>query len=303
MSTNVPSDAAVIRIIGRDQAVVVTADCNPRYVHADPEKGTMLAVAEAARNIVCSGGDPIGVTNCLNFGNPHNPEVYWQFAGAIEGMKQACEKFETPVTGGNVSFYNQSESGPVFPTPTIGMVGVMDEASATQTPMGFQRSGDTIYLLGKCVEDAGSSAYLYHYHNVQYSPAPYVNLDEELALQELVKKLIREESINSAHDVSDGGLAVTLLESAFVKGLGFDILTSSDMREDVFLFGESGGRVIVTVDRRFDDDFNEIIDEYEVPCLVLGAVKGDRVLVDDEDLGGIEEYRALYDGTIGEKMS
>ncbi|MEZ4684893.1 MAG: phosphoribosylformylglycinamidine synthase subunit PurL [Bacteroidia bacterium] len=299
MSTNIPSDAAIVRILGRDQAVVVSTDCNGRYVKADPVRGTMLAVAEAARNIVCSGGEPLGVTNCLNFGNPYNPEVYWQFAGTIEGMKQACEKFETPVTGGNVSFYNQSESGPVFPTPTIGMVGVMDEASATQTPMGYQRQGDTIYLLGKCVEDAGSSAWVYHYHNIEYSPAPYVDLDEELALQELLKRLIREEAINSAHDISDGGLAVALLESGFPKGLGFDIMTSSDMREDVFLFGESGGRVIVTVDKRFDEDFNDILDEYKVPALVLGEVKGDRVIIDGEDYGGIAEYEALYNNSIG----
>jgi phosphoribosylformylglycinamidine synthase len=299
MSTNIPSDAAVVRIMGRDQAVVVTTDCNGRYVKSDPVSGTAVAVAEAARNIVCSGGEPIGVTNCLNFGNPHNPEVYWQFAGAIEGMKLACEKFETPVTGGNVSLYNQSESGPVFPTPTIGMVGVMDEASATQTPMGYQRQSDTIYLLGKCVEDAGSSAYVYHYHNIEYSPAPYVNLDEELALQELVKTLIREEAINSAHDISDGGLAIALIESGFPKGLGFDIMTSSDMREDVFLFGESGGRVIVTVDKRFDEDFNEILDQHKVPALVLGEVKGDRVIIDGEDYGGIADYKELYDNAIG----
>lgn len=303
MSTNMPSDAAVVRIIGRDQAVVVTADCNARYVHADPIQGTAMAVAEAARNIVCAGGEPLGVTNCLNFGNPYNPEVYWQFAGAIEGMKQACEKFGTPVTGGNVSFYNQSESGPVFPTPTIGMVGVMEDASLTHTSLAFQRSGETIYLLGKCVEDVGSSAYVYHYHKVTYSPAPYINLDEELALQELVKRLIQEEAINSAHDISDGGLAVALLECSFPKGLGFDVITSSDMREDVFLFGESGGRVIVTVDPRFDEDFNEIIDEYEVPCLVLGEVKGDRVIVDDDDWGSVTEFQEKYNNTLPTAMN
>jgi len=303
MSTNDPSDAAVVRLMGRDQALVVTADCNPRYVHANPEHGCAMAVAEAARNIVCSGGKPIGVTNCLNFGNPYNPEVYWQFAGAIRGMKQACEKFGTPVTGGNVSFYNQSETGPVFPTPTIGMVGVMDNAFHKKMSMNFRKKGHVIYQVGKMIEDLGSSDYLYHYHGVKHSPAPYLNLDEEYRLQQTLLKLIDQELIYSAHDVSDGGVAITLLESAFPNNMGFVIETPVEIREDAFLYGEAGGRAIVTVDPRYEEEFLEVTSEFGVEVLVLGSVTGGKVVIDGENLGDIEDFKDIYMNSLGEKIS
>ena len=176
MSTNAPSDAAIVNIKGTKKALAMTVDCNARYVNADPEVGCAIAVSEAARNIVCSGGAPSAVTNCLNFGNPYNPEVYWQFVGAIKGMSAACLKFKTPVTGGNVSFYNQSSyEGPVFPTPTIGMIGVLEDKTL-QTTLNFKTAGDVIYLVGESKNDISSSEYLYSFHKVKNTPAPYFNL-------------------------------------------------------------------------------------------------------------------------------
>jgi phosphoribosylformylglycinamidine synthase subunit PurL len=160
MSTNNPSDAAIVNIKDTNKAIALTVDCNSRYVNADPEIGTAIAVSEAARNIVCSGGEPSAVTNCLNFGNPYNPEVYWQFVGAIKGMSSACLKFETPVTGGNVSFYNQSSyEGPVFPTPTIGMLGILKDKNNRMT-LDFKQQGDLIYLIGESKNDLASSEYI-----------------------------------------------------------------------------------------------------------------------------------------------
>ncbi|HEY8967614.1 MAG TPA: phosphoribosylformylglycinamidine synthase subunit PurL, partial [Puia sp.] len=184
-STNQPSDAAVVLAKGTNKALAVTTDCNSRYVFADPYKGAMIAVAEAARNIVCSGGQPLGVTNCLNFGNPYEPEVYYQFVNAIKGMGDACRKFDTPVTGGNVSFYNQHPGGAVYPTPTIGMVGLLESVKHKMT-LNFKEEGDAIFLLGKSNDDINSSEYLHKINGVEYSPAPHFELEEEILLQETV---------------------------------------------------------------------------------------------------------------------
>jgi phosphoribosylformylglycinamidine synthase II len=216
VSTNAPSDAAIVIAKPTNKGLALTTDCNSRYVFADPYKGAMIAVAEAARNIVCSGGQPLGVTNCLNFGNPYNPEVYYQFVNAIKGMGEACIKFDTPVTGGNVSFYNQSPDGPVYPTPTIGMVGLLENVDDKMT-MDFKQAGDVIYLIGISRDDINSSEYLHKIHGVEYSPAPYFDLEEEFSLQRKIEKLIKEKLVVSAHDVSEGGLFVTLTESGFNK--------------------------------------------------------------------------------------
>ena len=212
MSTNAPSDAAIVNIKGTKRALAMTTDCNSRYVYSDPEIGTEIAVAEAARNISCSGGKPLAITNCLNFGNPYNPEVFWQFVGAIKGMSNACKKFDTPVTGGNVSFYNQASIDgtvePVHPTPTIGMIGLLEKEH--QMTLDFKKKGDLIYLIGSSKNDINSSEYLYSYHNVKLSPPPQFNLSEEYVMQAIVQKLIRLRILESAHDVSDGGLFITL---------------------------------------------------------------------------------------------
>src|SRR6201996_7208628 len=221
-STNEPSDAAVVLAKGTGKALAVTTDCNSRYVFADPYKGAMIAVAEAARNIVCSGGQPLGVTNCLNFGNPYDPEVYYQFVNAIKGMGDACRKFDTPVTGGNVSFYNQNRDGAVYPTHTIGMVGVLDNINDKMT-LDFKNEGDHLILLGTSKADIGSSEYVHKVLGVEFSSAPHFDIEEEYALQQKVAELIAKKLVVSAHDVSEGGLFITLAESAFPRGLGFDV--------------------------------------------------------------------------------
>ena len=303
MSTNNPSDAAVVRIKGTKKAIAMTTDCNSRYVKADPVAGCALAVAEAARNIACSGGEPIGVTNCLNFGNPYNPQVYWQFAGAIEGMRLACDAFGTPVTGGNVSFYNQStDDGPVDPTPTIGMVGLLEDAEKQMMTLDFKQEGDLIYLLGPVREDINSSEYLYKYHKVKHSPAPYVNLGDEFDLCTALLDVIRHGLVSSAHDVSEGGLAICLLESCFPRELGFSILLDDSVRADAFLFGEWGGRAVVSVPQSKQDAFEEAMEDSRVKLLVLGEVTDGNIDVDDEDFGHVTEYHELWLKALENKL-
>ena len=235
-STNEPSDAAVVVVLGTNKGIAMTTDCNSRYVLADPHKGAMIAVAEAARNIVCSGATPLGVTNCLNFGNPYDPEVYYQFVQAVKGMGEACLKFDTPVTGGNVSFYNQHPEGAVYPTPTIGMVGLLEDARNKMT-LFFKEAGDLIFLIGKSRNDINSSAYLHDLHGVEYSPAPYFDLEEEFQLQNRLLSAIQTGLIESAHDVAEGGLFTALAESGFHRNLGFQVsCQDTSFRRDAFWF-------------------------------------------------------------------
>jgi phosphoribosylformylglycinamidine synthase len=307
MSTNRKSDAAVVNVKGTNKAIVLTVDCNARYVNNDPEIGTQIAVAEAARNIVCSGGEPSAITNCLNFGNPYNPEVYWQFVGAIKGMSAACTKFQTPVTGGNVSFYNQTakadgSAAPVFPTPTIGMLGVMKDKSLQMT-LDFKYKGDLIFLLGTTQDEINSSEYLANIVGTLGSPAPSFNLEEEYQLQQCIKGLIKNSFINAAHDVSDGGLFTTLVEMCFPNDLGFDVVTDSEIRKDAFLFGESQSRVVVSVVEDDEDKFLDFVAEMNIPCLLLGHVTKGRCTVDEQNFGMIADYKELYDNAIGKEMS
>ncbi|WP_242922611.1 phosphoribosylformylglycinamidine synthase subunit PurL [Pontibacter liquoris] len=298
MSTNLPADAAVVKVKGTDKSIVVTVDCNSRYVHADPEQGCAIAVAEAARNIVCAGGEPVAITNCLNFGNPYIPEVYWQFVGAIKGMGKACNAFGTPVTGGNVSFYNQSsDEGPVFPTPTIGMLGIMEKKD-NQMTLAFQQAGDAIYLVGNAQNDIASSEYLYSYHNVKLSPAPYFNMDEEVKLQAAVKELITKKLVRSAHDVADGGLYITLLEAAMPLELGFDIETDKNFRKDAFLFGESQGRVVVSVSPDQQAAFEKSLQNNSVNFTKLGVVTRHDCHIDGALFHGITVAKKHYDTAL-----
>lgn len=302
MTTNVPSDAGVVNIKGTNKALAMTVDCNSRYVNADPEVGTMIAVSEAARNIACSGGEPSAITNCLNFGNPYNPESYWQFVGAIKGMSAACLKFNTPVTGGNVSFYNQSVINgvevPVFPTPTIGMIGILEDKNKLMS-LDFKDKGDLIFLIGKYEEDISSSEYLANYHNVKASPAPYFDLDDEYKTHNVVKELIQADRINAAHDVADGGLYVTLVEMSFPRSLGFDIVTDSEIREDAFLFGEGQGRIVVTVSEDQEDSFLEHMVNSKVNFTLLGHVTKGKLVVDDEHFGFVNEAKEIYNNALG----
>lgn len=297
-STNRPTDAAVVRILGSNKHLAVTVDCNARYVWADPLVGGQIAVAEAARNIVCSGGEPSAVTNCLNFGNPYKPEVYWQFVNAVKGMGVACEALDTPVTGGNVSFYNQSEDGgAVFPTPTIGMIGVVEDKELVTT-LDFKKSGDRIYVIGETKEDISSSEYLTGYHKINNSPAPYFDIETEVKVQAAVKDLIKEQVVVSAHDVSEGGLFITLLESAMAGRKGFEIETDSYIRKDAFLFGESQSRVVVTVKDSKEDEFLDVISKHDVEFSCIGVVTSALIYVDKKNWGVSSALQDVYDGAL-----
>jgi phosphoribosylformylglycinamidine synthase len=305
MVTNQPSDAGVVNIKGTNKALAMTVDCNSRYVNADPEVGTMIAVSEAARNITCAGGEPSAITNCLNFGNPYNPESYWQFVGAIKGMSTACLKFATPVTGGNVSFYNQSVIGgvevPVFPTPTIGMIGVLADKSKLMT-LDFKQKGDLIFILGDTVEDIASSEYLASYHKIQASPAPHFDLEKEYDLHQAIKGLINNTLVNAVHDCSDGGLFVTLAEMSFPRGLGFDIVTDSEIREDAFLFGESQGRAVVALSEDQEEGFIEYMLTTGVNFTLLGHVTKGKFVIDDAHYGFCHEAKDIFDNALSIKL-
>lgn len=299
-TTNLPADAAIVVVKGTTKALAVTTDCNSRYVYADPYKGTMIAVSEAARNIVCSGGQPLGITNCLNFGNPYDPEVYYQFVNAIKGMGEACRKFDTPVTGGNVSFYNQNPDGPVYPTPTIGMVGLLEDISSRMT-LNFKGEGDLLYVLGNITNDINSSEYLYQVLGVKYSPAPHFELEEEFALQQKVSELISAQLVRSAHDVAEGGLFVSLCESGFTDGLGFSVASKDGIRKDAFYFGEGQSRVLVSVSLDKVAAFEKSLNGF--PAEKIGVVTSGDVVVDGEFWGDIESWKDRYDNAIGNQLA
>lgn len=302
-STNLPTDAAIIRLEGTRKHLAVTVDCNARYVWADPLVGGQIAVAEAARNIVVSGGEPSAITNCLNFGNPYNPEVYWQFVNALEGMGKACEAFGTPVTGGNVSFYNQStDGGAVFPTPTIGMIGIVEEKDLA-VGMNFKKSNDKIYVIGEMRDDISSSEYLVQYHEITASPAPYFDLETEVKVQNAVKDLLNEQVVQSAHDVSEGGLFIALLESAMAGKKGFEIETNEDLRKDAFLFGESQSRVVVTVRAEKEDEFLDVLSKHDVDFSSVGVVTSAMMFVDKTRWGSMGDWKEEYDTALEKALN
>ncbi len=303
VSTNSPSDAAIVLAKPTNKALALTTDCNSRYVFADPYKGAMIAVAEAARNIVCSGGKPLGITNCLNFGNPYDPEVYYQFVEAIKGMGAACRRFDTPVTGGNVSFYNQGPDGPVYPTPTIGMVGVLESVNDKMT-MDFKQEDDEIYLVGISRNDIGSSEYLHKLKGIEFSPAPYFEIEEECEVQREIRKMIDKKLIHSAHDVSEGGLFVTLMESCFNRNLGMNVVQSQkEIRSDAFWFGESQSRVVVTVSKENRNDFILLLEKLETVVTYLGTVTSGTIVVNSEDWGAVSDWKNAYDNAIAELLA
>jgi len=296
-STNRISDAAIVKVKGSNKSLALTVDCNSRYVYAEPFIGSQIAVAEAARNIVCSGGVPAAITNCLNFGNPYDKGVYFQFKSCIEGMGKACEFFGTPVTGGNVSFYNQHSDGTaVYPTPTIGMIGVLED-DTKQTTLDFKAANDIIYILGNQVNDLNSSQYLAKIKDVQHSSAPYFNLEEEGALHKVVTNLIDLKLVAHCHDISEGGVFISLLESAMLSNLGFEVDMDKDLRLDAALFGEAQGRVIVTVSEENEALFLQTVST--IAHHNIGLVTEGELLINDENMGAIAHYKDLYDNAIG----
>lgn len=305
MTTNRPADSGVANIKASKNAIAMTCDCNSRYVYSDPMVGTQMAVAEAARNIVCTGGKPLAITNCCNFGNPYKPETYWQFVNAVKGMSLACKKFSTPVTGGNVSFYNQANINgqieAVMPSPVIGMIGTVEKENLMG--LEFKHSNQNIYLLGELHNEVNSSEYLYSYCKVRLSDVPYFDIDKEFTLQQAVSKLIKDKVLQSAHDISDGGLFMNLLESAMVRELGFDILSCKDIRLDAFLFSESASRVVVTIDEDKEKEFKDILEQYGIPCLQIGKTTDGDIKIDGEDFGNISSYKQIFDSVIGNLMN
>jgi phosphoribosylformylglycinamidine synthase len=272
------SDAAVVRVDGTKKFLAMKTDCNSRYVYLNPKIGAEIAVAEAARNVICSGAKPIGITNCLNFGNPFKPESYWQFKEAVEGIAHACRIFETPVTGGNVSFYNENPLGAIYPTPVIGMVGLI-EVESHITTSAFNNIGDDIILLGRLRGDINGSEYLKEFYGITGDNAPYFDIDEEKRLQDCCLRLIHNGMVNSAHDASEGGLAVALIESVITgedQAIGCDIAipANSDMRIDFLLFGEEQSRIVVSANPAHRTAIEKIIREHKIEFSILGTVTG-----------------------------
>ena len=305
-TTNRPSDAGVVSIRGTKKGIALTVDCNSRYVQADPETGTAIAVAEAARNISCTGATPSAITNCLNFGNPYNKEVYWQFVGAIKGMSRSCKKFNTPVTGGNVSFYNQTvdadgSAKAVFPTPTIGMLGVIEDREKHMS-LEFKQKGDLIFHVGEMSDCINASEYLANMLGEKKTPAPKFNLDAEAKLHKCIRDLIKMKLVSAAHDISDGGLFTALLEMSMPNQLGFDIVSDDELRIDGFLFGEAQGRIVVTIDEADCDEFYEICEANDVPAVLLGHVTKGKLVVDDVSFGFCEQLSAYYDNGLEEAL-
>jgi phosphoribosylformylglycinamidine synthase len=276
------SDAAVVRIKGTKKAVAMTAGCNSRYCLLHPYEGARLAVAEAARNLVCSGAMPIGLTDCLNFGNPERPDIMWQFVMTIEGMKDACQHFQIPIVSGNVSFYNETNGLSIYPTPMLGMVGLIEDSAHTTTQW-FKQEGDEVILLGSSREDLGGSEYLKVVHAREQGSPPYLNLDTEKALHDCLLALIRDDLLQSAHDCSDGGLAVTLSESCISgpeRSIGAMVrLARGRLRKDAVLFGESPSRVVVSAKPVHRQAILDHARRFGVPVEVIGTVTGDRLVV------------------------
>lgn len=297
-------DSAVIYIKGTNKAIATKTDCNGRYVYLNPNEGTKIAVAESARNVACSGGLPLGVTNCLNFGNPYKPEVYWQFAQAIAGMGEACRKFDTPVTGGNVSFYNESPDASVYPTPVIGMVGIIDNVKNITTSY-FKNEDDLIYVLGEDFEEIGGSEYLAVEHKIVAGKIPTLNMDTELALQKTVLSLIEKGLINSAHDISEGGIMIAAAECCIInreKPVGAEINIQIKTREDFSLFSESQSRVIVTVNKNKKEEFEELLKINKQIFYLIGTTRADKFKV-NEYCFELSELSDLYYNTIAKCMN
>jgi phosphoribosylformylglycinamidine synthase len=303
------SDAAVLRLRGTDRAIAMTVDCNGRYVYLNPYRGGQIAVAEAARNLVCSGALPRAVTDNLNFGNPLKPEVYWQMSEALRGIGEACTAFETPVTGGNVSLYNENPRGAIYPTPTIGMVGIVDDV-AHVTTAAFKQEGDAIVLAGRNTGELGGSEYLKVVHGLVTGDAPAVDLATESRLQRGVLAAIRAGLVRSAHDTAEGGLAVALAESAFAGGtepFGVTARLGDDIPAPALLFGEAQGRVVLSCGAETEVELLRTLEIHGVPAKRIGTVgpRGGSFRVQTRD-GTIEapaaELAEIYETAIPRRM-
>lgn len=282
------SDAAVVMVRGTRKALAMSTDCNGRYVYLDPKVGGAIAVAESARNVVCSGAEPLAITDCLNFGSPEKPEVFWQFEKSCEGMSEACVALDAPVIGGNVSFYNERSGDAIYPTPTVGMVGLITDVDHITT-QEFKNEGDAIILLGETFAELGGSEYQKMATGSISGRPPQIDLTKEAAVQKLVLTAIRQGLVNSAHDLSEGGLGVALAESCFGKGFGAQVALTSELRADVLLFSESQSRILLSASGEQAAAILALAGEHGVPAENIGTVGGDRLVV---NVNGTEAINA-----------
>ncbi|MED4571663.1 phosphoribosylformylglycinamidine synthase subunit PurL [Brevibacillus agri] len=295
------SDAAVVMVRGTRKALAMTTDCNGRYVYLDPKVGGAIAVAESARNVVCSGAEPLAITDCLNFGSPEKPEVFWQFEKACEGMSEACVALDAPVIGGNVSFYNERSGDAIYPTPTVGMVGLITDVDHITT-QDFKNEGDAIILLGETFAELGGSEYQKLATGSISGRPPQIDLNKEAAVQKLVLTAIRKGLVNSAHDLSEGGLGVALAESCFGKGIGAQVELSSELRNDVLLFSESQSRILLSASPGQAEAILALAGEHGVPAEKIGTIGGDRLVVNVNGAeainASIQEVKAAWKDAI-----
>ncbi|KKB35740.1 phosphoribosylformylglycinamidine synthase subunit PurL [Bacillus thermotolerans] len=293
------SDAAVIRVRGTNKALAMTTDCNSRYLYLDPEIGGKIAVAEAARNIVCSGGEPLAITDCLNFGNPEKPEIFWQLEKATDGMSEACRTLNTPVIGGNVSLYNETNGTAVYPTPVVGMVGLIKDLSHITT-QGFKQAGDLVYVIGETKEEFGGSELQKLQNNGQiFGKAPALDLETEEKRQKDLLQAIQAGTVQSAHDVAEGGFAVALAEKAFGTGLGVDVTINESTEKTAALFSETQSRFIVTVKEENQAAFEELIADAQ---LIGKVTQEEKIVIKQQSETIIEaevrELEAAWKGAI-----
>jgi phosphoribosylformylglycinamidine synthase len=275
------ADAAVVRIEGTRRALALAVDCNSRYCKLDPYLGAVLAVVEAARNLVAVGARPLALSDCLNYGNPERPEVMWEFQQGIYGIRDACVALGTPVVSGNVSFYNETEGRNIPPTPTIAMVGLLDDVEAYLTPW-WKAEGDVVVLLGRTREELGASEYLSVIHGLQRGAPPWIDLEAEKRLHRVCLAAAQERLLRSAHDVGEGGLAVALAECSFGGSeLGARVTLEPGMRTDALLFGESQSRMLVSLRRKHLGQLRDLARREDVPLAVLGEARGRSLVVGD----------------------
>lgn len=303
-------DSALIRIKGTSKGIAVSTDCNSLYVYLDPREGGKMAVAEAARNVVCSGAKPLGLTNCLNFGNPMKPEIFWQFHQAVGGIIESCKTLEIPVTGGNVSFYNESPQAAIFPTPTIGVVGLIKDIDK-RVPSCFQREGDSIWLVGETFNEIGGSHYLMIEHGLKKGLPPRLNLSTEKALQDFILAAADEKKLVSCHDLSEGGLAVALAEcclksplglGAVIKTLGEIQAHTPGLRGDALYFGESQSRVLISVRKEDRGSVRQLAERFRTPIFEIGSVEGKSLVMENRIHLSVGELATIFHSVIPSAM-
>src|SRR5699024_10082947 len=297
------SNSGVIRMEGTNKGLAMKTDCNGRYVYLNPRRGGQIAVAEAARNVVCSGAKPLAISNCLNFGNPYNPEMYWTFKEALAGMSEACKALNTPVTGGNVSFYNENPKRAIYPTPVIGMLGVIDDIENDVMTPSFKNEEDIIFYIGSARSGLGGSEYLHTVHNLATGNAPELNLEFEVDLQKALLSAIKQNIVNAVHDISDGGLAVTLAEMSIFSSLGANIdIDGLDTDRYEALYSEAQSGVVVSCRAENKEGLKQHFEQSEIPAIELGKTGSDLLTIKGAVSLRVSDLQDVYESALPEAM-